>query len=137
MLKNMWQKIGLTTVLTGAFVLLTAVTGCQSDHGSTMTPSHSTASAQKMPASPVGTNSNKSLVLHDGDTLKIDFPGAPNLNTTQAVRRDGKISLSMVGEYDAADKTPAQVEADLKKLYASQIVNSEVSVTVPSHPPSW
>ena len=42
------------------------------------------------------------------------------------------ITLEMIGEYLAAGKTPAAVEADLKKLYASQLVNSEVSVTVQS-----
>jgi polysaccharide export outer membrane protein len=78
------------------------------------------------------TNSNKSMVLQEGDTIKIAFPGAPNLDTIESVRRDGKITLEMIGEYDAAGKTPAAVEADLKKLYGSQLVNNEVSVTVQS-----
>jgi polysaccharide export outer membrane protein len=78
------------------------------------------------------TNSSKSLVLQEGDTIKISFPGAPNLDTIESVRRDGKITLQMIGEYDAAGKPPAAVEADLKKLYGSQLVNNSVSVTVQS-----
>lgn len=72
----------------------------------------------------------KPLSLQEGDTLRIAFPGAPNLDTTQTIRRDGKITLAQIGEYDAAGKTPEQVEADLKLKYASQLVNSEVTVTV-------
>jgi len=95
-------------------------------------PSQQAAGALPAATNNASTNSIKSLVLQEGDTIKITFPGAPNLDTTQAIRRDGKISLEMIGEYDAAGKTPVAMEADLKKLYASQIVNSEVSVTVQS-----
>jgi polysaccharide export outer membrane protein len=91
-----------------------------------------TAVASPLAPSNDSTNANKSLVLQEGDTIKISFAGAPNLDTIESVRRDGKITLEMIGEYDAAGKTPAAVEADLKKLYASQLVNSEVSVTVQS-----
>lgn len=80
----------------------------------------------------VSTNSSKSLVLQEGDTIKVAFPGAPNLDTIQSIRRDGKITLEIIGEYDAAGKTPAAMEADLKKLYGSQLVNNEISVTVQS-----
>jgi protein involved in polysaccharide export with SLBB domain len=75
---------------------------------------------------------SKPLVLQEGDTIKISFPGAPNLDTIQAIRRDGKITLAQIGEYDAAGKSPAVVEADLKKLYGSQLVNSDCTVTVQS-----
>jgi polysaccharide biosynthesis/export protein len=118
-----------------SLAVLTAAVGCSS------APPHSTTAAPQQagpaPASPgatnsASTNSSKSLVLQEGDTIKISFPGAPTLDTTQAIRRDGKISLEMIGEYDAVGKTPASVEAELKKLYSSQIVNSDVSVTVQS-----
>ena len=112
-----------------ALAMLAVMAGC------TTPPSRSIASSAPVSAS--GTNAPasaepKSLVLQEGDTIKIDFPGAPNLDTTETVRRDGKITLQMIGEYDAAGKTPADVEADLKKLYAAQLVNNSVSVTVQS-----
>jgi polysaccharide biosynthesis/export protein len=99
---------------------------------STNTVSTNTVSTNEVSTNTVSTNSSKSLILQEGDTLKISFPGAPNLDTTQVIRRDGKITLEMVGEYDAAGKTPAGMEVELKKLYASQIQNNEVSVTVQS-----
>lgn len=72
----------------------------------------------------------ESLVVREGDTLRISFPGAPNLDTQQQVRRDGRITLSLIGEFSPVGMTPVQVEQELAKLYASQIVSNEVQVTV-------
>jgi polysaccharide export outer membrane protein len=122
--KNEFVKWAKAILCVAAVSMVAA--GCESASA----PSKSTsASAAAMAA---GTNGTQSLTLMEGDTIKISFPGAPTLDTVQTVRRDGKISLEMVGEYDAAGKTPSQVEDDLKKLYAAQIVNNTVSVTVQS-----
>ncbi|MEO6002481.1 MAG: polysaccharide biosynthesis/export family protein [Opitutus sp.] len=72
------------------------------------------------------------LVLHAGDDVKISFPGAPNLDTTQRVRTDGRITLSMVGEVVASGQTPSELEKKLLELYSSQLVSKEVTVTVVS-----
>lgn len=68
--------------------------------------------------------------LQPGDTIKIVFPGSPNLDTTQQVRRDGKINLYLAGEVVASDKTPTQLEQELMKIMGSQLVSKEVNVTV-------
>ncbi len=73
-----------------------------------------------------------SVELREGDVVRITFPGAPSLNTTQQVRRDGKITLDQAGELDVAGKTPAQVEADILKLYENRLVTKQVVVTVES-----
>jgi protein involved in polysaccharide export with SLBB domain len=109
-----------------AMAVLAATAGCKT------APPHSTTAPPVAAAGNESTNSSKSLLLQEGDTLKITFPGAHNLDTIQVVRRDGKITLESIGEYDAAGKTPVAVESDLKRLYGSQLVNSEVSVTVQS-----
>jgi polysaccharide export outer membrane protein len=120
-----------------ALAMLAFVAGCQTAPPHSAPPPASSSAPPQQAASAgaattESTNSNTSLVLQEGDTIKISFAGAPNLDTIQSVRRDGKITLQMIGEYDAAGKTPATVEADLKKLYGPQLVNSEVSVTVQS-----
>jgi polysaccharide export outer membrane protein len=99
-------------------VSLAALTGCQE-------PATPTPLAQI-------NNQPEVLTIHEGDGLKISFPSAPNLDTTQQVRRDGRITLSMVGEVLAAGLTPAALEQELVKLYAAQLVSKEVSVTVVS-----
>lgn len=114
-----------------ALALAALVAGCASQSSGTphaAPPPQASAgdSTAQAPASP------KSLILQEGDTIKLSFPGAPNLDNIEVVRRDGKITLPMVGEYDAAGKTPVQVEDELKKLYASQLVNNSLNVTVQS-----
>jgi polysaccharide biosynthesis/export protein len=98
--------------------LVLAVAGCQSSGPAvTTTP----------PPSESGP-----VTLLEGDVLKITFPGAPNLDTTQQIRRDGMIALQLVGEVKAAGLTPSQLEAELVKLFASQLVSNQVSVSVVS-----
>ena len=84
------------------------------------------------PPAPSDARQMQSLVVREGDTLKISFPGAPNLDTTQQVRRDGRITLPLIGEFTPVGMTPSVVEQELAKLYASQIVSNEVTVTVVS-----
>ena len=70
------------------------------------------------------------LVLHEGDTVRISFPGAPDLNTTAAIRRDGVITLPLIGEFKAGGLTPGAMEKELIKLYGPQLQTKEVTVSV-------
>ncbi len=72
------------------------------------------------------------LTLIEGDAIRIEFPGAPSLNTDQTIRRDGKITLAMVGEITAVGLTPSALEKALLEAYGSQLNSKEVSVTVVS-----
>jgi polysaccharide export outer membrane protein len=72
------------------------------------------------------------IVLHEGDSVRITFPGAPNLNTVQTIRRDGRIALQLVGELQAAGLTPTAMEKELLKLYGPQLQVKEVTVAVDS-----
>jgi polysaccharide export outer membrane protein len=72
------------------------------------------------------------IALREGDVLKISFPGSPTLDTTQQIRRDGKITLPLVGEVQAAGMSAKALQEDLVKLYAPQLTSKEVTVTVAS-----
>jgi polysaccharide export outer membrane protein len=74
----------------------------------------------------------ESIVLREGDAVRIKFPGAPNLNTVQPIRRDGKVALPLVGEFQAAGLTCAQMEKELLKLYGPQLQTKEVTVAIES-----
>jgi polysaccharide export outer membrane protein len=75
---------------------------------------------------------SEAIILREGDTLKITFPGSPNLDTTQPIRRDGKLNLPLIGEMDAAGLSPAALQEKLLQAYASQISTKEVMVQVES-----
>ena len=77
-------------------------------------------------------NTTEVMILREGDILKISFPANPNLNTTQPIRRDGMISMPLIGEVQAADKTPRQLEQDLINAYSTQLRSKEVTVEVQS-----
>jgi len=77
-------------------------------------------------------NHTEVVTLREGDVLKISFPGSPNLDTTQPIRRDGKINLRLVGDVDAAGMTPDDLQQQLIKLYAKQITTKEITVVLQS-----
>jgi polysaccharide biosynthesis/export protein len=70
--------------------------------------------------------------IRQGDTVKVSFPGAPNLDTAQQVRRDGRITLEFVGDVVAAGLTSEELQKDLVQRYSSQLVSKEVTVTITS-----
>ena len=74
----------------------------------------------------------KAIILGEGDVVGIAFPGAPNLNNAQQVRRDGKITLEHIGDVLALGKSPKELEQEILKLYEPQLVVKEVVVTVES-----
>jgi polysaccharide export outer membrane protein len=80
----------------------------------------------------VPTNNTASYVLREGDILKISFPGSPNLNCVQQIRTDGKITLPLVGEIQAAGVMPGDLQKRLMDLYAPQLASKEVTVDVQS-----
>jgi polysaccharide export outer membrane protein len=114
------------------FAVLLVITGCQTQ---TAKPQLKEPTGQI--SSQTGSNQpnslhSESIVLREGDTLKITFMGAPNLNTTVTIRRDGKIGLYLVGEVSAAGMTPGELEKELKKRYKDQIIVNEITVAVES-----
>jgi polysaccharide export outer membrane protein len=116
--KGSIRRLPLARLAALGLALLTVVVGCQ-------TP------PTKAPAGKTS-DSSEAIILREGDSVKVSFPGSPNLDTTQQIRRDGKIVLSLVGEVTAAGMTPADLEKSLKSLYAPQLVSKEVTVTVVS-----
>jgi len=54
------------------------------------------------------------------------------LSTSQTIRRDGKITLSGVGEVTAAGLTPNELQDLLLKLYAKDLLDKTVEVAVQS-----
>jgi len=72
------------------------------------------------------------VYLVAGDIIKLTFPGTPEYNQSQKIRADGKISLPLIGEVQAAGKKIGQFQADLSRLYESQLQNSEVVVALES-----
>jgi polysaccharide export outer membrane protein len=91
----------------------------------------SVGSAQETESSS-NANSQEAAVLMEGDIILISFPAAADLNTSQKIRRDGRITLPLIGEVEVTGLTPTELETALLALYDKQLVTKEVSVTVTS-----
>src|SRR5688572_6653122 len=100
------------------FSCLLFAIGCQTTPNTVSAPSDDNA----VPA-PV-------IALREGDLVRVAFPGARQLDTSQQIRRDGKIVLPTFGEVQAAGLTPAQLEKHIVEKFATQLVTKEVAVTV-------
>jgi polysaccharide export outer membrane protein len=72
------------------------------------------------------------LALKPGDVLKISFPGAPSMDSTQPIRPDGRISLPMAGDFMAAGQSTDMLTTQLKEAYANKLVSNEVTVSLVS-----
>jgi polysaccharide biosynthesis/export protein len=69
-------------------------------------------------------------VIGNGDVLAINVWKEPEVSRTLPVRADGKISLPLLGEIQAAGKTPNQLQNDISKGLHDYIAEPEVTVIV-------
>jgi polysaccharide biosynthesis/export protein len=110
----LWLLVALVLPLGG-------VTGCRTaDTPPALTQSAATAMAEH------------AVRLNPGDVVQVTFPGAPQMNTTERVRLDGKILMPLIKEIQAAGKTPVELQADLVKAYEKDLQVKEVVVIVNS-----
>jgi polysaccharide export outer membrane protein len=69
-----------------------------------------------------------------GDTLSIQVFAAAkredNLSTRERVRPDGKITMSLVGEIDAAGKRPQTLAAELEGRLAKYLESPSVNIVI-------
>ena len=112
-LRSLSNPIGLIAIL--AFLAF-AGAGCQMEVNST-----ALSGQAEVP---------RHVILASGDVVKLTFSAAPELNQAQKIRVDGKLSLPLVGEVDAAGKTVGQLQGELVQLYKSQLKTPEVTVSL-------
>jgi len=91
-------------------------------------------STPDQPQFPVAANKPQSpelIKLKEGDIIRITFPGTPDLDSRQQIRRDGRITLPLgVGEVLVAGLTPGELEKQLMDRYSSQLVAKTVTVSI-------
>jgi polysaccharide export outer membrane protein len=70
------------------------------------------------------------FVIGAGDVLSINVWKEPDLSKTIPVRSDGKISLPLAGEVQAAGRTPLKLEQDIAEKLKNYISEPDVTVIV-------
>jgi len=86
-------------------------------------PEPATASAES--ASP-----KTAVRLSPGDVIKVAYADESIPDQTQKIRRDGKVSLPLIGEVTAAGKRVIDFQYELVSRYEGKLEESEVLVTL-------
>jgi polysaccharide biosynthesis/export protein len=98
------------------------------DSGAANSASVSVSASQDAP--PRSTRSDDTFVIGDDDVLMISVWKEPDLSKQITVRSDGKISLPLIGDIQAADRTPSQLEMDVTDKLKNFITDPQVAVIV-------
>lgn len=70
--------------------------------------------------------------LGPGDVISVSYAGAPEMNLTQRIRADGRVSLPLIGDVRAAGKSLPSFQYSLESAYKSHLQEPKVVVTVVS-----
>jgi polysaccharide biosynthesis/export protein len=110
---------------------LSIVTGIASAQSNAAVASSDQGSDATAPAPAGGTKVHDgSYVIGNDDKLAISVWKEPDLTKSIPVRSDGKISLPLVGDIQAAGRTPLQLETDISNRLRNYITVPEVTVIV-------
>jgi polysaccharide export outer membrane protein len=68
--------------------------------------------------------------LSAGDTIKVSYADESIPDQTQRIRKDGTVSLPLIGEITAAGKRPIVLQHELVSRYEGKLESNEVLVTL-------
>jgi polysaccharide export outer membrane protein len=115
-----------------ALSLIAALSTClwaQGPQEALSSRSNSDVTASSVPEHNV-TNSPDAFVIGNNDVLAISVWKEPDISRSIPVRSDGKISLPLAGEVQAAGVTPQKLEQDITSRLKNYIAEPEVTVIV-------
>jgi len=76
------------------------------------------------------TTAPQAYLLQPGDNIEIKFAYVPDLNQAQIIRPDGKISLPLIHDVQAAGLTPSELQDALLKQYQDTALKSPELVVI-------
>lgn len=104
-------------------VIIFLLTGCGSTPEIPSANELNTAPEKKIP---------RAYLIQPRDQLEIKFFYNPEFNDTVTVRPDGKISLQLIDDVQAAGKSPSELDKILTHEYARELKNPKITVIVRS-----
>jgi len=116
----------IQTIAGGICILCTSAVWGQTGSASNLVSGNSTAAAAPTASKP----HDDSFVIGNDDVLAINVWKEPDISRSIPVRSDGRISLPLVGEVQAAGQTPLKLEAEIASKLKNYISEPEVTVMV-------
>jgi polysaccharide biosynthesis/export protein len=83
-----------------------------------------------LPPLPYPPGPHTAVRLSPGDVIKVSYADETVPDQTQKIRRDGKVSLPLIGELTAAGKRVIDFQHELVNRYEGKLEESEVLVTL-------
>jgi polysaccharide biosynthesis/export protein len=123
------MKIGPLTLLVLCGALFCQAKAARPSDNQAPDPGASSSSGQSN-TPPKGVRSDDTFIIGVDDVLSISVWKEAELTRQIPVRSDGKISLPLVGEVQAAGRTPLQLEQDITARLQSFITDPQVTVIV-------
>jgi polysaccharide export outer membrane protein len=93
------------------------VAGCSSPQ-----PARTTAAMAQQPVLPYR--------VGPGDVIDVKLFYTPELDESQIVRPDGKMTLQLIGDIQAQGKTSEELQRELVNRFSTQLINPQVAVFV-------
>jgi polysaccharide export outer membrane protein len=118
-MSSMARRFGSST---GTFLGLAAVLALLAACGGSPPPS----------ATPVATGRAPDYLIGPGDQLKIDVYRMPDLSQALPVRPDGRLSMPLIPDIEAAGKTPSALAKEIEGRLRQFVREPTVSVMVTS-----
>src|SRR5580704_11735849 len=122
------KRLGsLLIFLSGSIILGQVSASGQANRG---LPAAAIANQSPQPPAPSGKAVDNSFVIGNDDVLAINVWKEPDFSRSIQVRSDGKISLPLLGEVQAAGLTPLQLKENIATKLRDYITKPEVTVMV-------
>jgi len=129
-IKSSGTRSGLTRRMAICAVLMLVPASVLAQNGSGA-DAGAANSAKTAPAAPTAAKPHDvTFIIGNDDVLAINVWKEPDISRSIPVRSDGKISLPLVGEVQAAGQTPAALEKDIASKLKNYISEPEVTVMV-------
>lgn len=68
--------------------------------------------------------------LSEGDLIKVNFPGAPDLNLSQKILSNGQVNLPIIGDIQASGKKVGVFQRELELEYQEHLSDPRVLVSL-------
>jgi polysaccharide biosynthesis/export protein len=117
-------------VASATFLLLSSGLWAQAGSGGAATGASPAQPSQNVDTSTAAKPHDDSFVIGNDDVLAINVWKEPDISRSIPVRSDGKISLPLVGEVQAAGRTPLKLEVEIANRLKNYISEPEVTVIV-------
>ena len=117
-------------VFTGVIGLALSIGLCAQTTPPSAPPASAAQSEQPAQSADVSKAHDNAFVIGNDDVLAINVWKEPDVSRSVPVRSDGKISLPLVGEVQAAGQTPLKLEQEIAARLKNYVSEPEVTVIV-------